>query len=397
MNTRWNLTVLFVCQALYWGAVITGITLSAVVGASLAPEKLLATLPAGLLAVGAITVTAPVSLFMQRFGRRAGFRLGTVSGALGGGICALSIIEPSFVGFCFGNFLLGVYQACANYYRLAATDSVPAGQRGRAISWVMAGGLVAAVFGPTASVWSKELVDTALYAGSYLMIVALGVVATALLGLLRTSATSASGSSTATASSSVRPMGEVIRQPVFVAAVANAGVSHGTMILVMTATPLAMVGSNYQIEDAALVIQCHVFGMFLPAFFSGKLVDRFGPAAISVAGAGVFAVSIALAATDTVFTHFLVSSLLLGAGWNLMYVAGTTLIARSHTDSERGRVQGAAELGIALVAALSAIASGGLLAYLGWAAVNLGAIPLLICAVGISIWFSLSSEAAKSS
>ena len=388
MNDNRNLLVLFFCQALYWGAVIIGITLSALVGASLAPQPLLATLPAALLTVGAILVTAPVSLLMQRYGRMVGFRLGTLCGVAGGAFCAYAIVEQSFALFCLGNFALGVYQACANYYRLAATDTAPPEGRGRAIAWVMAGGVLAALISPTLSVWSKGLFADSLYAGSYVVVVALGLMATVLLGLLKTPPpTSKDEPGAVTPMAAPRTLGEIVSQPVFIAAVANAGVSHGTMILVMTTTPLAMVGHAHLMEDAATVIQWHVLGMFLPAFFSGRLVDKFGAAAVSIAGACVFAVSIALAASGTVFANFLLSSLLLGVGWNLMYVAGTTLIARSHTVEERGRVQGLAELGIATIAAVSAFSSGGLLTFFGWTAVNLGAIPLLLCAASITFWF----------
>lgn len=166
------------------------------------------------------------------------------------------------------------------------------------------------------------------------------------------------------------------------------------MILVMTTTPLAMIGHAHLMEDAATVIQWQVLGMFLPAFFSGRLVDKFGAAAISIVGACVLAVSITFTSSGTLFGNFLLSSLLLGVGWNLIYVAGTTLIARSHTVAERGRVQGLAELGIATIAAVSAFSSGGLLAFFGWTAVNLGAIPLLLCAVSVTVWFAIRERAS---
>jgi len=389
VNSKRNIAVLFVCQALYWGAVIVGITLSAIVGASLAPEPILATLPAGLLALGAIVATAPASLLMQRYGRRTGFRIGTISGALGGALAAYAIVEQSFVGFCLGNLALGLYQACANYYRLAATDSVAANRSGTAIAWVMAGGILAAIVAPAVSVGSKDLISTSLYAGSYLVVLGLSLAATFVLGLLVTpSAAFEKSGPAAPQHAHARSLGEVARQPIFIAAVVNAGVSHGTMILVMTTTPLAMTAHALDIGDAAFVIQWHVLGMFIPAFFSGRLVDRLGPATVSIAGACVFILSITLALSGTAMGYFLVSSFLLGAGWNLMYVAGSTLIAASHRPEERGKVQGAAELGIAVIAVIAAFSSGGLLAFFGWNAVNVGALPLLAAAVLITLWYA---------
>ena len=387
MNPKRTIPLLFVCQALYWGAVIIGITLSAIVGSELAPEPVLATLPAGLLTVGAILTTAPVSLLMQRFGRRVGFQIGAMGGVLGGVLCTYSIIEASFVGFCLGNLLLGVYQACAAYYRLAATDAVPAERSGRAVAWVMGGGVLAAVMGPTLSNWSQGLVESAPFAGSYILVMVLSVAATVILSFLR-GGEGSRGRPAEGGPGTGRDLKIVVRQPVFIAAVANAGVSHGVMILVMTTTPLAMMANRLLVQDAALVIQWHVLGMFLPAFFSGRLVDRFGPAVVAIGGAAIFLVSISLAASGVGLLNFWSSSMLLGAGWNFMYVAGTTLVTRSHSPQERGRVQGAAELGIAITAAAAAFGSGALLAYIGWSAVNFGALPLLIIAVAVTLWYA---------
>jgi len=260
----------------------------------------------------------------------------------------------------------------------------------------MAGGVLAALISPTLSVWSKDLIAGSLYAGSYLVVVVLGVIATATLRLLRAAPAPALDTGSAPlAQETPRTLRSIAAQPVFIAAIANAGVSHGTMILVMTTTPLAMIGHAHLMQDAASVIQWHVLGMFLPAFFSGRLVNRFGAARVSIAGAIVFASSIILAASGSAFFHFLTSSILLGVGWNLMYVSGTALIARSHTTSERGRVQGMAELCIATIAALSAFSSGALLTYFGWTAVNLGAVPLLLSAACITVWFATTERRAK--
>ena len=381
-----NVLLLAACQALFWSALMIGITMSGLVGQMLADHRALATLPAGILAIVTIGVTRPASQFMQRFGRRAGFLVGAAAGLLGGMICAAGIFLADFVVFCLGNAVLGGYQAIGQYYRLAATDSVALERRGRAVSTVMAGGIVAAIVAPGLSVWSMELFAPVLFAGSFLAVSALSVLATGLIAALAEPKPAAPEQ--AAESAPGRPMGEILRQPIFIVAIANAGIAHGVMVLVMLATPLAMVACSYPVADAALVIQWHVLGMFVPSLFSGQLIDRFGAPAMGLAGAAFLAVSAAVAAAGIDFANFSAALALLGVGWNFMYAAGTTMITAAHRPEERGRVQGTAEMLIAGIAALAAFASAGLLNGLGWAAVNVGAAPLLFIAAGLTFWFS---------
>lgn len=375
--------LLFVCQGLFWSAVLIGITLTSLVGARLAGDGGLATLPVAMLTVGAIIVTGPASLYMQRFGRRRGFLLGGCACVLGGTVCMLGIFQESFPVFCLGNLILGAYQAFAYYYRLAATDSVPPAKRGQAISWVMAGSVVAAIVAPTLAIWSQNLFLPMVFAGSYGLVSVLGLATMGVVALLpRAKPTST------TARSTGRPLGVILRQPLFIGAIVNAGISHGVMILVMVSTPLAIIGCGYPVNDAAFVIQWHVLGMFLPSFFSGKWVDRFGAPVMGRVGAVVLAASACVALTGQQLAVFWISSTLLGIGWNFMYVAGTSMIAASHEPEERGRAQGAAELAIAIIAALAAFASGGLLTGFGWEMVNISILPLLTVAVVMSIWLT---------
>ena len=378
-----NVWLLAACQALFWSSLMIGITMSALVGQMLAEHKALATLPAGLLALATIFVARPASVLMQRFGRRAGFLLGAVAGVAGGIICVAGIFAGSFVIFCLGNIVLGAYQAIGQFYRLAATDTVAPERHGRAVSTVMAGGVIAALAAPTLSVWSKDLFAPVLFAGSFLALAALSLMSTALIAFLTEQKTSGQEQST-----QGRPLAEIMRQPIFISAIANAGIAHGVMILMMLATPLAMVACGFAVKDAAWVIQWHVLGMFLPSFFSGRLVDRFGAPAVGLAGAAVLGVSAAVAAAGIGFANFGIALALLGVGWNFMYVAGTAMIAASHRPEERGRVQGAAEMAIAGIATLASFASAGLLNGLGWAAVNIGAAPMLITAAGLTLWFT---------
>ncbi len=378
-----NVYLLAVCQALFWAALMIGITMSGLVGQILAENKALATLPAGLGALTMIFVTRPASQFMQRFGRRAGFTAGAVAGIAGGVISTIAIFQSDFLMFCAGNAVLGIYQAIGQYYRLAATDSVAPDRRGRAVSTVMTGGIIAALAAPTLSIWSKDLFAPVLFAGSFLAVTGLSLLSIALIiGLIEEKTEVAQ---TATGG---RPFGEIARQPIFIAAIANAGVGHGVMILMMLATPLAMVACNYPVSDAATVIQWHVLGMFLPSFFTGRLIDRFGAAAIALTGAVTLGVSAAVAASGIAFLNFGIALALLGVGWNFMYTAGTTMITASHRPEERGRVQGAAEMMIAGIAAVASFASAGLLHGIGWAAVNIGAAPMLLAAAALTLWYA---------
>ncbi|NJN46925.1 MAG: MFS transporter, partial [Candidatus Competibacteraceae bacterium] len=267
-----NVLLLSACQALFWSALMIGITMSGLVGQMLSEHKALATLPAGILALTTVLVTRPASLLMQRFGRRAGFLLGALAGLIGGLICAGGIFSSNFVVFCLGNGILGLYQAIGQYYRLAATDSVAPERRGRAVSTVMAGGIVAALIAPSLSIWSKDLFFPALFAGSFLLVSALSIMSVALIVTL-----AEQHSMHVEANAGGRPFNVIARQPIFIVAIINASVAHGTMILVMLATPLAMVACSHPVADAASVIQWHVLGMFVPSFFqrpAGRSLGR---------------------------------------------------------------------------------------------------------------------------
>jgi len=369
-----SLRLLFVAQALYWSCAMVAITLTALVGAQLTPLPALATLPLALLVLGNLIGVPILSVFMQEHGRRAGFLLGAASGIAGGGVAALGVWWGDFVTFCAGAMLIGGYQASAMLYRFAALEACDPAHKGRAAAWVLAGGVVAAVLGPTLSLWSKDALPVP-FLGAYLLVAALASVAALVLLRLRETAAPAA------ARGGVAAYATLLGRPVVRAAIATTAVGHGTMILVMNATPLAMQFCALPVSDVATVIQWHVLGMFLPGFFAGHLVDRFGARAIGALGALVLIGSVGVAVASPAFSNFLVSSLLLGAGWNLMLVAGTTLLSDGHAPQERGHAQGLMELANGSVAALGSLGAGVLLAQTGWNAVNFGALPLLLLAL----------------
>ena len=373
-----NVPLLAGAQALYWTGQVIGIIVAALVGQALAPHRVLATLPLACITLGNIVVTRTLSRIMQERGRRAGFTLGSLAGLVGGALNIAAIGWGSFPLFCVGCAVLGLYQASSQYYRLAATDSVDAAARGRAVSMVLAGSIVAAVIGRPLADWAKDLVPSLTFAGSYLVFAACALGTLLLFPLMRF-APPAPPARAGTAPAG-RPTREILRLPLFRTALVNAAVGQGIMVMVMQSTTLAIAGHGHPVTTGSWVIQWHVLGMFVPSFFTGRLIDRYGAALVALGGALAFAGSAAVAVLGTGFFHFLISSCLLGIGWNFTYIAGTTQITASHRPEERGRVQGTAEFTIACVGAAASFAAGSLLHLIGWTAVNVGILPLIVVA-----------------
>jgi MFS family permease len=388
---RRNAQVLAVCQGLFTCAISIDLTLTALTGYLLAPDKALATLPFALITVAGAGVTLFASLLMARIGRRLGFALGALIGAAGGGISVLAVLGGDFWLFCLGTAAVGVFQAFAQYYGLAAADSVGPSAKSRAISTVLAGSVIAAILGPSLAAWSKDLIPAALFAGAYLMVGLLGLFsAILLLALFRDVEPAASA--LAAAQEPPRPMRVVVRQPIFVAGVANTIVGSVVMMLVMTAAPLAAVGCGYTIDDVADIIQWHLVGMFLPSLLSGRLVQRFGAARIALVGMvlNIGCAAVAVGSTDLV--AFYVALFCLGVGWNFMFVGGTTLLARSYRPAERGRTQGVAELLRSGCTAAASLAAGPLLETQGWSTVNLAILPALLLASIVTVRWTLATR-----
>lgn len=371
-----SVRLLFAGQALYWGCSIIGITLTSIVGARLAPWPALATLPLALLVLGNLLSVQPLSLFMQRRGRRAGLQAGALWGVAGGLVSMAGVQWGSFTVFCAGTLAIGAYQASSGYYTYAALEAVDPTQKGRAAACVVAGGLCAAVFAPPLALWSRNLLAAPL-AGAYLAIAVLAALGWAVMGRLR------EGVAPKPAPGGIAALAALLARPGLRAAVVMTAIGHGLMILVMNATPLAMQVCGFSAASAAQVIQWHVIGMFAPALFSGTLVDRFGSRRVAAVGAACLGASAVVALSGLSFTEFLASSFLLGTGWNLMVIAGTTLLAESHAPGERGQAQALMQLANGVVAAAMSFASGALLTGVGWTAINVVALPLLAVAAGL--------------
>ncbi|ANI16008.1 MFS transporter [Pseudomonas citronellolis] len=372
------LRLLFLGQALYWSCSLIGITLTSLIGAQLAPLNGLATLPLALLVLGNLLAVQPLSLFMQRHGRRPGLMLGAAGGVLGGLTCALGVQLGSFWLLCLGALPIGGYQASAMYYRFAALEAVGETEKGRASAYVIGGGVLAALLAPGLALWARTALPTP-FVGAYLAIAALALVGLLLMARLR------EGTAPRPPHGGIAAMRALLGRPLVRAAMACTAAGHGLMILIMNATPLAMQFCGLSLESSASVIQWHILGMFLPAFVAGPLVDRLGSRRVALLGIALLAASAAVALAGLDHGHFLASSLLLGMGWNLLLVAGTTLLGEGHGADERGQAQGLMEQGNSLMAALMSFSSGALITSLGWSAVNLLVWPVLLLALAL-LW-----------
>ena len=386
-RTRLNVVILALCQALYLSASSIQVALSGLVGAMLAPDRLLATLPFSLITVMTASTTIPASFLMARFGRRAGFILGALLGGSGGAISTIAIFRQDFVAFCVGNALMGCFQAVAQYYRFAAADAAQPAFKSRAVSWVMAGGVAAALLGPGIAGFSKDLFAPVTFAGSYLAIVVLAALSILLLSLLSIPVQAA-----AAGQGGGRPLAVIARQPAFVAAVANSVLGYASMVFVMAATPLAAVACGHSSDDAIGIIRMHLIGMFAPSFVTGSLIARFGVTRILLAGAGMLLASAAAALSGLTLYNFWVALALLGVGWNFLYVGGTTLLTSAYRPEERAKTQAANEFLTFGAVACASFASGGVMARFGWEAVNYAVLPLLSIAAATTLWYAAISR-----
>jgi MFS family permease len=370
-----NVLILAGTQALFQTVSVMVMTLSGVVGWMLAEDKSLATLPIAMMTVASAVTMIPASLFMQRYGRKAGFMLGAVMGTIAGLLAASAIWLESFSLFVAANMLVGSYQAFAQYYRFAAADAASAEFKSRAISWVIAGGVIAAVAGPNLVRFTQNI-GTVPSALTYLAMVALGIMAMLLLSRL-----ALPPASTTEASGPARALPVIIRQPIFLTALAGSAIGSAVMLLVMTATPLAMQICGQPIGAAATVIQWHVLGMFAPSFFTGNLIRRFGVLTIMSAGVVLLAGHVAVALSGIEFLHFLSGLILLGVGWNFLFVGGSTLLTEAYRPSERAKVQAAHDFLMYAAITVATFSSGSLLNHFGWQIVNLAVLPFLLLAL----------------
>ncbi|WP_334158505.1 MFS transporter [Oryzomicrobium sp.] len=377
---RRNVLLLAVCQSLLLSAIVMAMALGALLGNTLAPDKRLATLPVALMVIGTALASLPAGLLMRRIGRRAGFLLGVSLGVAGSLVCALALHRMSFAGFAFGYFLLGAYQGFGNYYRFAAVEATDAAHGSRAISWVVAGGVVAAFLGPQLGQWGRDWVAGEFFVGSYLVQGLLSVAAFVLLARL------ALPPAAAPQAGEARPLAEILAQPALRTAILGAAAGYAVMIMVMTATPLAMVGCGLPRTDVTPVIQWHVVGMFAPSFFTGILVKRWGALRIMQAGFLLLLVNVGLVLMGNDFLNFLSALVFLGVGWNFAFIGGTALLTQAYRPAEQLKVQAINESAVFGLVALATLSAGWLYDRFGWVTLNLAVVPLLVVALGAALF-----------
>jgi MFS family permease len=375
--------VLTALQALFQTAGAVIIIAGGLAGYMLAADKSLATLPISAWMIGTMLTTIPASLLMGRFGRRAGFILGTLFGALSGALAVVSLINGWFWLFCFAHVFNGAYQGFAQFYRFAAADAASPAFRSRAIAYVLLGPAIAAIVGPHLVAYTKDFAASGAFVASYGMLIILSLAATALAAFVDVPrAVEQKGDLPA------RALSVVVLQPKFLIAVITAAVGYGVMNLAMTATPLAMHAHHYDIGETAFVIQWHALGMFLPSFFTGNLIARFGASRIMLAGVVLLLGHVAVALSGVEFLHFASALILLGIGWNFTYLGGTDLLTETYRPSEKSWAQGINDFTIFTTVVIASFASGALLHVFGWVGVNLLALPLLL-AVGTMLFIYL--------
>ena len=387
---RRNVAVLVASQAILGAQLPAIFTMAGLVGQSLAPNPCWATLPISCMVIGSMLTATPISSFMARYGRRAGFVLGTTGGALGAGLGALGLAQGSFLLFLIGSFCSGIYMSAQGFYRFAAADLASDAFRPKAISWVMAGGLLSAIVGPQLVTLTAQSMVVP-FLGSYLALIGLNFLGVFLFAGLK----SPKPPPRAAGSSAGRSRLELIRTPRIAVAVVVATVSYALMNLVMTSSPLAIVGCGFTQPDASHVVTAHVLAMFVPSFFTGHLIVRFGVERVMATGLVILAGAGVVAMAGVELENFFVAMILLGLGWNFGFIGATTLLTGAHAPEERGRMQGMNDFIVFGGVTLASFASGGLMncsggsVVEGWYAVNMAMLPFLLLAGGALIWLAL--------
>lgn len=374
-----HLLLLTLCQGLFLTNNVTFIAINGLVGLSLAPLGWMATLPVTGYVVGGALSAMPVAWLQARLGRKRSFQLGLVVAALSAGLCAWAAASQQFWLLVAATVLAGFYSANGALYRFAGAELVAPSHKERALSWVLAGGIIGAFAGPNLASATRELTPVP-FAGAYLALVGVALLSLVAMSFIRFPPHVAPRPG----EDRGRPLAVLMRQPVFIVAVTGAALGYGVMNLLMAATPIAMQQCGLPFDSAALVLEWHVLGMFVPSFFTGQLVQRFG--ALQVMGAGVLlnGLCVAVALSGVELTQFLVALFVLGVGWNFLYVGGSALLGQAHRPEEKNRAQGAMDFCVFTTMALSSFASGALITSQGWTWLNLGSVLPIAC-IGLAL------------
>lgn len=402
-----NVAVLVAAQAILGSQMPMIFAIGGLAGKMLSPNPCFATLPISMIVFGSMTTAPWISPLMQRNGRQFGFILGAFAGMIGAMICAAGLYFGNFYVFLAGSYMTGIYQSAQGFFRFAATDTASDDFKPKAISYVMAGGLVSAIIGPQLNSAVKDTISYIPFLASYLVVIGINVFGLFLFMALDLPR-GTRGTKPAADAPKARSRGEMLKDPKIIVAIIVGMVSYALMNLIMTSTPLAVMGCGYEIESSNNIITAHVLAMFVPSFFTGHLIARFGVRTIMATGLVILAsagvaslagVQLADAGAAPSIYSFYVGLILLGIGWNFGFIGATTLLSQAHQPHERGVIQGLNDMIVFGCVTLASLASGGLMScsggdpIQGWTAVNIAMVPFLALAGGALIWLGLRPRA----
>lgn len=391
---RRNVKVLVAAQAILGSQMPISFVLGGLAGQYLSTNPCWSTLPIALIVFGSMLTAPAMSSIMQNYGRRIGFVVGVLGGIIGASLAATALWLNSFPLFLLGSLFTGIYMSAQGFFRFAATDMASVDYRPKAISWVMAGGLLSAIIGPQIVKLTQGVMDPIPFMGSYLAIIALNLIGVFLFVFLEIPTPKKPEADAPKGRSRM----ELLREPQILVAMISAMVAYSLMNLVMTSTPLAVVGCGFETENAADIVSMHVLAMYIPSFFTGHLINRFGVERIISLGLVILAAAGAVALAGVELGNFYLALVLLGIGWNFGFIGGTTMLTAAHTEAERGRIQGMNDFAVFGMVTVASLSSGGLMncsggsAQEGWMAVNLAMIPFLTLAGGALIWLLLQGK-----
>jgi MFS family permease len=384
---RRNVLVLALAQALAGGNQAVIVTTGGIIGTMLGPNKALATLPISVMVIGMWLGTLPIGALARRFGRRPALQAGAFMGVLSGLICSFAVLHGSFFLFLLGAFCSGVYAASHHAYRFAAADTASIAFRPKAVSWVLAGGVASAIVGPQLIIFTKDFWLPYLFSVTFLGQAALAAAAATVLTLVKIPRPPS-----AKEHGSGRPLVEIIRGPRFITAAVCGAASYAMMNLVMTSAPLAMLACDHSLTDATLGLQWHVLAMYIPSFFTGTLLLRFGVERIVFLGLALIIASGLVAIAGIALWNFWAGLVLLGVGWNFSFIGATTMVTQCHTPMERNKVQAFNDFLVFGTMAVASFSSGQLLASFGWTAVNYVVFPTILAAALLLGWRKLQDR-----
>ncbi|PMH12796.1 MFS transporter [Vibrio splendidus] len=382
-----NVWLLSLCQALLMTGNILLISVIGLIGKQIAPSVSMITLPVALQFLGLMTATIPASLISGKLGRKRGFSIGNVVGITGASLATYALSQHNFYLFCFATFLLGIGIGFGTLYRFAAIEVCDENARHRAISISMAGGVLAAVLGPNLAIMSQQWSADGLYIGAFASLIGLNILALLILQTIQFPKVSFNSQAP-----KADPLGVIVKAPNFIGAVFAAMVAYAVMNILMTATPLAMIGCGFDFTKAAGVIEWHVLGMFVPAFFTGSLIERFGSRMMILAGGILFVVCIAINIHGESIWHFRAALVVLGVGWNFMFIAATGLFSQSYQSQNKAKAQAFNEFIVFGCVTITAMLSGWLESTAGWQNLNIYVLPFVLAVI---LLFAFSARKSR--